>query len=91
MHTYLISYDLHQPHRDYTTLHKHLESYPNWAKPLESVWLIKSSLPIADLRNKVQTYMDKDDRLLVIDVTSDAAAWSTNLPSNVAKWILDNL
>lgn len=86
MNTYLISYDLRQPGRDYSSLHEHIKSYGQWAKPLESVWLIKSSRSVEQVRNAAQQHMDSNDRILVIDVTGRAAAWS-NLPSKVSDWI----
>ena len=89
MHTYLISYDLRSPGKDYTRLHQHLKSY-NWAKPLESLWLIKSSLEIEALRNTIQYYMDINDKILVVDVTKDAAAWD-ELPNDVVVWMRNNL
>ncbi len=90
MNTYLISYDLIRPGKDYTHLHEHLKSYGDWAKPLESVWLIKSNLGAEQLRNTVQTHMDGNDRIFVVDVTSRAAAWD-KLPADVSTWIKNKL
>jgi len=90
MHTYLVSYDLIRPGKDYTTLHTNLKSYGTWVKPLESVWLIKSSLGVEQLRNSIQAYMDANDKIFVVDVTSKAAAWR-NLPSEVSNWIKNSL
>ena len=56
MNTYLISYDLIRPHKDYPNLITHLKSYSSWARPLESVWLIKSALTAAQVRNAAQTH-----------------------------------
>lgn len=90
MHTYLVSYDLISPGKDYTTLHTNLKSYGTWAKPLESVWLIKSSLGVEQLRNSIQAYMDANDKIFVVEVTSKAAAWR-NLPIEVSNWIKNSL
>ncbi|MFA6466765.1 MAG: CRISPR-associated protein Cas2 [Patescibacteria group bacterium] len=90
MNTFLVSYDLIRPGKDYSTLHHHLKSYSNWAKPLESLWLIKSSLTAEQLRNTVQQYLDANDKILIIDVTDRAAAWK-NLGVNVSTWIKNNL
>ncbi len=90
MHTYLISYDLIRPGKDYTTLHAHLKSYGFWAKPLESVWLIKSSYGVEQVRNSIQAYMDANDKIFVVDVTTRAAAWR-NLPPAAATWIQNSL
>lgn len=90
MNTYLISYDLIRPDKNYTNLHAHLKSYGLWAKPLESVWLIKSSSGVEQLRNLIQTHMDANDKLIVVDVTSRAAAWN-NLPADIGTWIKNSL
>ena len=86
MNIYLISYDLMTPGKDYSRLHAHLKSYNGWAKPLESVWLIKSSLEISELRDQIHAFMDYNDKVLVIDITGKAAAW-LNLPKDVSDWI----
>lgn len=90
MNTYLISYDLRRPGKDYPTLHEHIKSYGNWAKPLESVWLIKSSRSAEQVRNAIQQHVDGNDKVLVIDVTSRAAAW-VNLAKEVSDWIHNQL
>lgn len=90
MYTYLISYDLRRPGKDYTQLHTHLKSYSDWAKPLESVWLIKSSFSCEQLRNTVQTHMDGNDMILVVDVTKQSAAWD-NLATDISAWIKSKL
>jgi len=90
MHTYLVSYDLIQPGRDYTTLYANLKSYGTWAKPLESVWLIKSSLGVEQLRNSIQAYMDANDKIFVVEVTGKAAAWR-NLSVEISTWIKNSL
>lgn len=89
MNTYIISYDLIRPGKDYSNLIAHIKSY-TWAKPLESVWLIKSSLTAEQVRNAARAHMDANDKILVIDVTSRAAAWA-NLPQDVSSWIHNQL
>jgi len=73
---YLISYDLRQPHKDYTTLHDHLKNgYASATRPLASVWIIQSTRAYDAVRDNINAYIDKDDKLLVIDVTNQATAW----------------
>lgn len=90
MNTYLVSYDLMRPGKDYPNLIAHFKSYGNWAKPLESVWLIKSSLTAEQVRNAARTHMDGNDKIMVVDVTSRSAAWA-NLPQDASTWILNTL
>jgi len=89
MNTYIISYDLIRPGKDYSNLIAHIKGY-TWAYPLKSVWLIKSSLTAEQVRNAARTHMDANDKILVIDVTSRAAAWA-NLPQDVSTWIQSSL
>ena len=90
MNTYIVSYDLQRPGKDYSTMIEHLKSYPGWAKPLESVWLIKSSLDISNLRNQIAVKIDQNDKLIVVDVTKKPAAW-INLDKEVVDWINKDL
>lgn len=90
--TILVSYDLMAPGKDYDKLWDHLKSYPDYIKPLESVWLLKTALSAEEVRDKISLYTDSNDRLLVINVTKDEAAWR-NLIGGAAhtKWIKENL
>lgn len=90
MHTILISYDLKKPGQNYQDLWDHLKSYGTWAKPVESVWLVKTSSSAETVRNDAIRHIDTNDKIIVIDVTSQAAAWK-NLTSEVSSWITKNL
>lgn len=87
MKTYLISYDLIRPETSlgYTNLINAIKSFGPWAKPLESLWLIKSDLTSLQIVNNLSKYTDNNDKLLVIEVTND---WtSLRLPDAVVKWM----
>jgi len=86
MNTILISYDLQTPGKDYVNLWKHLRSYGNWAKPLESVWLLRTAYNAEQVRNSTLNHIDQNDKIFVVDVTSRASAWK-NLTMDVIKWI----
>lgn len=92
MNTLLISYDLGSPETstDYQDLIAAIKAYGPWAKPLYSQWLVKTSKDQKTVRTELRAHLDSNDKILVIDVTNDAAAWH-NLPSNVSQWIKDNL
>lgn len=51
MATYVVSYDLLAPGRDYEKLFSYLKSHTRWAHPLESTWVVVSSLSAAGLRD----------------------------------------
>jgi hypothetical protein len=89
--TLLISYDLQTPGKDYTKLWEYLRSYSTRAKPLESVWLIKTDKTAKEIKKLIRdNYVDSNDKILVIDVTGAAASWN-NLSAQVSTWIKDNL
>jgi len=86
VNTLLISYDLKSPGKDYSKLLDYLKSYGNWAKPLESFWLIRTTYTAEQVRNAVVGYIDQNDKIFVIDVTSRHAAWK-NITNEVVRWI----
>lgn len=86
MNTILISYDLRAPDKDYSKLINHLKSYGNWVKPLESFWIIRTSSNVVQVRDAALNYIDQNDKIFVVDVTSKPSAWK-NLPAEVVKWI----
>ena len=90
MHTHLISYDLIRPHKDYGSLIAFIKTYDNSIKPLESVWLVKNNLTSIQTRDQIRKYVDTNDKVFVVDVTSDSAAWH-NLGQEVSSWITSNL
>lgn len=87
MKTYLISYDLIRPETSsgYVNLINAIKSAGNWAKPLESLWLIKSNLTSVQIRDALIKFIDSNDKLLVIEVVNDwASFWLTDA---VIKWM----
>lgn len=91
MSTLLVSYDLQAPDKDYKKLWEHLKSYKGWAKPLESFWLIKTSSTPKQIRDLIRDYyVDRNDKIFVVDVTDRTAAWN-NLSDKISDWIKNNL
>lgn len=92
MYTYLISYDLRIPEtsEDYEKLIKFIQTYSLWAKPLKSVWFIKTSKTTLEIINELNEEIDNNDGLLVIDVTD--ANWNTiGVSKEVTEWMKENL
>ncbi len=92
MNTYLISYDLTLPetYSDYKTLIDYIKSYSKWAKPLKSVWLIKTDKTIAQVRDEIRSKVDSNDKILVINITHKG--WGTfNVSKSVTDWMKNNL
>ena len=81
---YLISYDLRKPGQDYKDLHNAIKSYGNWAKPLESVWLIDTNQRAAQIYDRLRPHIDDNDYLLVIETGRDRQGW---LSKDIWNWL----
>lgn len=71
---YLVSYDLNKPGKDYSGVHKAIQSASTgvWCKPLESVYIIQSNLTARNIYDRVEKFLDKSDRILIIQVTNES-------------------
>lgn len=92
MNTILISYDLidHESSQTYKTLIEQIEKYPDWCKPLESFWLVKTSSSASEVRDALKAFIDSDDKLFVADVTGDGWA-SKGLAQKINEWIKEKM
>lgn len=72
--TYLISYDLNKPGKNYENLYEAIKGASNgvWCKPLRSVYIINSNLSVKSIYDRLATCLDTTDRVLVIEVTRNA-------------------
>lgn len=88
MNTLLISYDLGLPETisDYHILIEYIKSYSYWAKPLQSVWLIRTNKSTAQVRDEIKLRIDNNDKVLVIDITNKPWA-SFNISKEVTGWM----
>jgi hypothetical protein len=84
MASYLISYDLRKPGRNYDSLYAALAQY-NAMRSLQSVWLLDSTQTAGQVRDILQAHIDPNDGLLVIEI---GRGWgSFNLLNNSANWL----
>jgi len=90
MRTLLVGYDLNRPGQNYSGLVEELKAVPLWWHYLDSTWLVRTEEAPVELRDRLSAHVDPGDELLVIDVTSRAAAW-TGFEERGAQWIKDNL
>ena len=74
MTTYIISYDLREPDRDYDKLYKKLKAYSNWAHITDSTWAVVSSNSAKEVRKDLAAVLDGDDRIFVVP-SRRGAAW----------------
>lgn len=89
MPSYLVTYDLSQPGRNYDELIEHLKSYGTYSHSLGSVWLIVSDKTASQIREAADAYLDANDKILVVKTTS-SAAWR-GLRDSTSDWIKKNL
>lgn len=88
MSSFIISYDLCKPGRNYESLYTSIKSLGAWARITESTWFVKSSQSSAFIRDKLLHEMDVNDRLFVAKLAGEAA-WSHCICSN--EFLLSNL
>jgi hypothetical protein len=92
MRTLLIAYDLvrAETSAEYEKLFEMLKGFSSWARPQYSLWLVKSDMSAAQVRDQLAELLDSADKLLVMDVTGDSAAWKS-LHADVSGWIQKQL
>lgn len=74
---------------DYSRLITYIKSFSNWAKPLESLWLVKTNLTSAQLRDELRKVVDANDKILVIEITNNWASF--NISKEVTDWMKNGL
>jgi len=87
----LISYDLSAPEtiHDYNKISQAIKTHVKWAKALQSVWLVRTNRGINEILNILKNVTDANDKLLVIEVTSN---WmSYGISREVADWMKRNI
>jgi len=90
MKSFMISYDLGKPRRDYEGLITAIQQLAeNWWHCLESTWIVKSTLSADAIRDRLDRYLDSSDKLLV-SVVSPPAAW-TGFGKDCSDWLKTNL
>ncbi|TVZ41159.1 hypothetical protein P886_0498 [Alteromonadaceae bacterium 2753L.S.0a.02] len=88
MKVYQISFDLRQQ-RSYQALFKLLQSYANWARPLESCWVIVTNKSTGEVRDDLAKVVDADDGLLVARLWGEAAWQKLNgdAANHMTDWL----
>jgi len=72
--TYLISYDLNSPGKNYDDLYEAIKNASTgvWCKPLSSVYIINSNHSAKEVYNRLKPCLDGNDLMLVIEVTKES-------------------
>ena len=85
MNTYLISYDLVAPGRDYQLVYDYMKKFGERAKPLYTVYLVYTDKLASQIRDELKNLVDTNDKILVIKV--DTSAWASFNLSTSADWL----
>lgn len=92
MKTFFVSYDLGIPetHADYKVLASRIKLlYSSWARPVKSVWIIKSNKDAGKIRDEIKSVLDSNDKLIIIEVSRN---WGTyNISKEVTSWMKNNI
>lgn len=89
MNTIQINYDLSKPVRDYPRVYEYLVAYGTRARPLQSLWFVKTNKTASTVRDELMKLVDKDDKILTADVTGDW--WATSFSDKNSKWMIDHM
>ena len=70
MAAYLITYDLNKKDKNYDGVYKAIKNSSDgtWCHPLESTWIIRSSLAVQQISDNIYKEIDSNDKFLVIEV-----------------------
>ena len=91
MASYMITYDLSQPGRNYPKLHETIKDISGiWAHITESTWIVESKNETSkDIRDKVRRAIDNNDKLVVCKLTGEGAWYG--ITTNQTNWLKKNL
>ena len=81
-----ISYDLKSPGQDYSKIISEIKTLGPWAKVLESLWFVSTTLSASDVVSKLKTKIDYNDSIIVIDARNNNASWH-NLNNETSNFI----
>ncbi len=88
MNVIQINYDLITPGKDYARLFKYIKAHA-WAKPLKSMWFIKTNKTATQVRDELKGFVDKNDKVVAVDVTD--SWWGTNFSDSHTAWMKKNM
>ena len=83
--TIQVNYDLRKPGRNYQPVYDYIKSQGAWARPLASLWLVRTAKSVSTIRDELKKLVDLNDEILIIDVTGDA--WATNFSDASTEWM----
>ena len=85
MNTLIITYDLNRPGQNYSDLYKKIKSLGDWKHPLESTWIVKTTMTDVQVRDSLKSAIDNNDKLLIVDRRGNLA-WS-GIDAEFSNWL----
>lgn len=85
----LISYDLRKPGRDYSALYEAIKALGTWWHCLESIWIVRTNLDTAQVRDALTPHIDANDDLIVLTLQGNWASYRLSQECN--DWLRNNL
>jgi hypothetical protein len=89
MNNLFVSYDLHQPGQRYAEVIAEIKKHGQWAKVHYSLFYLKTQESAEQVARAVWAKMDGNDKLLVVNATSDTAYWY-NLGTEVSDFLQEH-
>lgn len=89
MSTYVVSYDLKAPGKDYDNLIDYLKSLNTWWHHLGSTWVVVTSMSARELRDEIAKHVDSNDQVLVVK-SGGEGAWR-NFTDKGNSWLQKHL
>lgn len=83
--TYLVSYDLMSPGRDYQEVYDYFKEFDDKTKPLYSVYFIHTDHTAKQIRDELKALVDENDKILVIKVST--SHWTSSNIGSAAEWL----
>ncbi len=87
--TFIISYDLNAPGKNYERVHNVIKRQPGWAKLGGSSYIVITDETEVQIRDAIMEVMDSNDQLFV-GLVNAPAAWF-GLGDEVSTWLQNNL
>lgn len=80
-----ITYDLHNPGRDYEDVIATIKSASSYTHPQDSMWLIDTALSPSDWRDKLKSAGDPNDEYFVVKLAQNWASF--NMDASSVNWL----
>lgn len=82
---YLISYDLKNSTKDYSSLYEAIKSYGQWWHYMDSTWIVSTQSQIETVVQSIRSQIEEADNLFVVEISGCRRnGW---LPKKAWDWL----